>query len=256
MYENSLQRLSNLVTVTKLEAKTIKRSLERKEREWNLFMQAAQIRERASLNRPNAENLVRAIYAKYLKNYEYLERTIIPVEDLAYALQLVNSDLTFTSEQIKRLPLELFVLIGGQDRLKQFEDRYMRKDIGSWFKPESEMTNERILKPGFLYADQLRVLLHGSGLNHDRLYEVLQLLGVTDTDALDFVSFLFYLPLFVEAHQRLICDPLRGLDEEFASGLIFKPNRAGCQFGGVRSGRALHCYNSNPVTIVPRHSNH
>uniref|UniRef100_A0A094ZP57 EF-hand domain-containing protein n=1 Tax=Schistosoma haematobium TaxID=6185 RepID=A0A094ZP57_SCHHA len=113
---------------------------------------------------------------------------------------------------------ELFILIGGLDRKRYFQLSYIFQPI---IKLNSgKVTNDTTIinrdlssmdsyhKPfGHIEMKDLMVFFHAANLSQIHVQQLITYLDNKNNGTIDFVTFLEYLPLFVESHQHIIYNP-------------------------------------------------
>ncbi|VDP00680.1 unnamed protein product, partial [Schistosoma curassoni] len=113
---------------------------------------------------------------------------------------------------------ELFILIGGLDRKQYFQLSYI-------FQPIIKLNSDRVTndttiinrdlysmdsyhKPfGHIEMKDLMVFFHAANLSQIHVQQLITYLDNKNNGTIDFVTFLEYLPLFVESHQHIIYSP-------------------------------------------------
>ncbi|CAI2731416.1 unnamed protein product [Schistosoma spindalis] len=120
---------------------------------------------------------------------------------------------------------ELFILIGGLDRKQYFQLSYI-------FQPILKLNNDEITndkntshdnlssfgsynksnfqksKPfGHIEMNDLKVFFHAANISQVHIQQLITFLDNKNNGTIDFVTFLEYLPLFVESHQQIIDNP-------------------------------------------------
>ncbi|KAH8858116.1 hypothetical protein KSF78_0008808 [Schistosoma japonicum] len=115
---------------------------------------------------------------------------------------------------------ELFLLIGGLDRKQYFQQSYIfQPAIKSENNSDSMLDNPLSIHSydkliyqkrtpfGHVEVNDLKVFFYASNMPKVHVQELITFLDKQKNGTIDFVTFIEYLPLFIESHKRIICEP-------------------------------------------------
>ncbi|XP_018646963.1 hypothetical protein Smp_164330 [Schistosoma mansoni] len=121
---------------------------------------------------------------------------------------------------------ELFILIGGLDRKQYFQQSYVFEPIiklrsnettnnlnpndgdpASSICSYNKSTFQKSNPFGHIEVKDLKVFFHAANISQVHVQELITSLDHKKNGTIDFVTFLEYLPFFVESHQHIIYNP-------------------------------------------------
>ncbi|KAK4468239.1 hypothetical protein MN116_008395 [Schistosoma mekongi] len=115
---------------------------------------------------------------------------------------------------------ELFLLIGGLDRKQYFQHSYIfQPTIKSKNNTDSMLYNRlsihsynRLLNQKrtpfeHVEVNDLKVFFYAANMPEVHVQELITFLDKRKNGTIDFVTFIEYLPLFIESHKHIICEP-------------------------------------------------
>ncbi|CAH8860919.1 unnamed protein product, partial [Trichobilharzia szidati] len=128
---------------------------------------------------------------------------------------------------------ELFALIGGFDNRQHCKQSYNNRSIfqsstnQNQSRPTTSTTTDTFISSKsakgknntterkkftpfdeYIQVDDMKLFFYAGNIRQSHVERLIQYLDHQNTGKIDFITFLEYLPLFVECHKQILCKPL------------------------------------------------